>query len=115
MPCHPELTGIGTKSLTKSGAKLTREEVDTILYKGFDNQVLKDILESDISDVVDYLRRYIGTKSIVLIDLLGTGPKNRSELLAGIGLYNKTDNFNKYIKPLIEIGVIEMTIPDKPS
>ena len=37
----------------------------------------------------------------------------RTALLEGISLYNKTGDFDNYVKPFIEIGVIELTIPDK--
>ncbi len=50
-----------------------------------------------------------------MVDLLVEGEKSRSELLNGIGFYNKTDNFNNHIKPLIDYGIIELTVPDKPN
>jgi ATP-dependent DNA helicase RecG len=117
LPCHTELKE--TKSETKSETKLTRKDIDEYFSKEFDFQDLSKLLENDLMDVVSYIRDLIETKSetklIALIDLLSQHEKSRSELLEGIGLYNNTINFNKYIRPLIEIQVIKMTIPDKPN
>jgi len=141
LPCHAELKG--TKLVSKSSTKLTTEDIDTIFAEIIDLQTLSGILDNDLSDVVDYVREKIGTKSaqlgtksaqkgtksaqkviksarkvtklIEVVDLLVEGEKSRSELLNGIGFYNKTDNFNNHIKPLIDYGIIELTVPDKPN
>jgi len=41
--------------------------------------------------------------------------RKRQEILAHIGLSNHPDNYKRHIKPLIENGKLEMTIPDKPK
>ncbi|MDO8953024.1 MAG: putative DNA binding domain-containing protein, partial [Draconibacterium sp.] len=64
LPCHAELTGIVTKLGNKSVTKLTREDIDEIFAKTIDLKVLSDILEFDITNVSDYIRDYIRTKSI---------------------------------------------------
>jgi len=53
-------------------------------------------------------------KLLEIVDLLIID-KTREDLLTGIGLSKKTQNFNNYIKPLIEFDIIEMTIPNKPN
>lgn len=42
-------------------------------------------------------------------------PASRSEILEKLNLSLSNTNSDKYIKPLIEIGWIEMTMPDKPT
>ena len=37
------------------------------------------------------------------------------EMLEFMGLRDRTKFRNKYVKPLIEEGIIEMTIPEKPN
>jgi len=121
LPCHENWKVI--KSGPKLGTKLTRKDIDEKFNEWFDYQAIKEILDYDITESKDYLRECIGTKlgtksgakSISLIDMLGNNTKSRLELMDGLGLYNKTGNFNKYIKPLINAGIIEMTIPDKPT
>jgi ATP-dependent DNA helicase RecG len=141
LPCHAELKG--TKLVPKSSTKLTTEDIDTLFAESFDLQTLSSILDNDLSDVVDYVREKIGTKSaqfgtksaqkgtkssqkvtksarkvtklIEVVDVLIEGEKSRSELLNDIGFYNKTGNFNNHIKPLIDYGIIELTVPDKPN
>ena len=41
--------------------------------------------------------------------------KSKDEILEFIGVTNKTDNFNRYIKPLMQIGLLIRTIPNKPN
>ncbi|NHB67591.1 hypothetical protein G8O23_02730 [Bacteroidales bacterium M08MB] len=41
--------------------------------------------------------------------------QKRSTLLAAIELKNHTDNANRYIAPLIDAGLIDLTIKDKPQ
>lgn len=37
------------------------------------------------------------------------------EILENLGLSNQTKNREKYLDPLVKLGWIEMTIPDKPT
>jgi predicted HTH transcriptional regulator len=41
-------------------------------------------------------------------------PKTRSEILDSVGYKNHTDNYKKYIEPLIQEHLIELTIPEYP-
>ena len=40
---------------------------------------------------------------------------SRSELLAGLGLTNETRNARRHLDPLLEAGLIEWTVPDRPT
>ncbi|TSA38186.1 MAG: ATP-binding protein [Porphyromonadaceae bacterium] len=40
---------------------------------------------------------------------------SRREILSFLGLANQTNNFTNNIKPLIDMGIIELTIPNKPN
>jgi ATP-dependent DNA helicase RecG len=42
-------------------------------------------------------------------------PKSRKEILETIKLSNQTKNFKTIIQPLVEIGLLKRTIPDKPT
>ena len=42
-------------------------------------------------------------------------PKYKKEILSMLELSNHTKNFNKYIKPLLEKGLLSMTLPVKPQ
>ena len=134
LPCHIEFKGTKSVSkVTKEVSKVSEEEVNLFFLEGIDIQSLSSLIDNDINDVKDYIRallvsktgtkssgkgtksRISGTKTLALIDMLAFGLKSRVELLTGISLYNKTGNFNNYIKPLLDIGIIEMTLPDKPN
>lgn len=41
--------------------------------------------------------------------------KSREEIFEYIKLYNNSKNYNKHIKPIIELGWLQQTIPDKPT
>ena len=104
LPCHIELKG--TKLVSKSSTKLTTEDIDTFFTESFDLQTLRSILDNDLSDVVDYIREKIGTKSaqkvskstrkvsksIEIIDFLKS-EQSREEILKHLGLINHTSNF----------------------
>jgi len=132
LPCHPNLKV--TKLVTKSLTKITREDVEHILSKGLDFQVLGSLLAYDISEVRDYIRGQLVTMSISksvtksvtklitkslikiieLIDFL-LKERSREELLSFLEIGNQTKNFNTNIKPLIENEIIEMTLAGKPK
>lgn len=122
LPCHPEFAGKGTKSLTKSVTKLTSQKVDQLFDEGIDFQKLSDLLNHDVTDVVDSIRVNLLTKSLTksltkipdLADYL-KNERSRSEIFDFLGLENQTMNFRNHIKPLIDFGMIEMTLPDKPN
>jgi ATP-dependent DNA helicase RecG len=90
------VTKSGAKISTKSGAKIgTKSSAKISAKKGPELVSVRDV---DLS---------------IIFDLLGAGNKTRKELLQKIGLANKTENFEKYLKVFMEIGLIEWTIPDR--
>lgn len=42
-------------------------------------------------------------------------PQSRLAILENLALYNNSRNFDNYIKPLLEVGWLKQTIPDKPT
>lgn len=42
-------------------------------------------------------------------------PRTREEIFKYIKIYNNSRNFNNYIKPIIEIGWLQYSLPDKPT
>ena len=121
LPCHPEL--IVTKSVTKSVTKISWEEVDQIFSQDVGIEVLGSLLNNDVSEVVDYIREQLVTKLVTksvtklvtkLIDFLEE-EKTREQIFSFLGIGNQTKNFNTNIKPLIDNGLLELTIPFKPN
>jgi predicted transcriptional regulator len=42
-------------------------------------------------------------------------PKSKDEIFEKITLYKNTKNYNHHIKPLIEVGWLNLTLPNKPT
>ena len=42
-------------------------------------------------------------------------PKTREEIFKHIKIYNNSRNFSSYIKPIIDVGWLQLTVPDKPT
>ena len=42
-------------------------------------------------------------------------PRTAKEIMGHIGYYNNSKNMTMYVRPLLEMGYIEMTEPDKPK
>ena len=120
LPCHSELPGTMslTKSVSKSSIPLTVEELNLMFANGIDFLTINDLFEKDFSLILEHVRKVIVTKSLTkfldLIDFLKE-EKSRKEILSFLGLANQTNNFTPNIKPFIDMGIIELTIPDKPN
>ena len=66
-------------------------------------------------------RNLVGTQSIPNVENLDklivfyTETHSFGEMLAFMGLTDRTKFRRKYIHPLLEAGILELTIPDKPN
>ncbi|MEB2787273.1 KTSC domain-containing protein [Algoriphagus persicinus] len=58
------------------------------------------------------IRKEINDMTIMVLNYC-TRPKSRDELFEKIGLYKNTKNFQNHIKPLIDLGWLYFTIPNK--
>ena len=89
LPCHIEFKGTKSVSkVTKVVSKVSEEEVNLFFLEGIDIQSLSSLIDNDISDVKDYIRallvsktgtkssgkrtksRISGTKTLALIDMM---------------------------------------------
>ncbi|WP_051210823.1 ATP-binding protein [Runella zeae] len=58
----------------------------------------------------------LNKKSLEILKFLETeGPKKKKELFAHVSLTIQTKNTNQYLIPLLELGLIQPTIKDRPS
>ena len=111
-----------SKLVSKSGAKISPEEIDRIFSKTLDFKDLGLLLNNNIVDVKDYVRKHLVSKSlsktlsrsIEIIDFLKQ-EKSRNEILRHLGISNHSKNYDTYLKPMIKYDIIELTIPGKPN
>lgn len=111
LPIHPL-----TNSILGS-----QEELRT--YKGKSNKInqLSDVnsylrfSDSELGDEDrDAIKEIIGV-SIVKVLQYCKKPKSSDEIFDEIGLYKNTKNHKHHIKPLLEVGWLSQSIPDKPT
>lgn len=50
-----------------------------------------------------------------VVEMCSVSPKSTRELLESLGYEKRTGNFRKSVSRLLDMGYIEMTIPDKPQ
>ena len=52
---------------------------------------------------------------LAVLNILESKTLSRKEIFAAIGRNSDSRSFNRHIKPLLTVGLIEMTVPDKPN
>lgn len=108
LPIHPLTTTIqNNRSIdeTKEVAKQINDlsEINTYLSLSVSEIGDRDreVIKSEINDITKMVLNYCAK------------PKSRDELFKKIGLYKNTKNFQNHIKPLIDFGWLNYTIPNK--
>lgn len=124
LPCHSEIQGTMIGAMT--GTMISLADATAMLVNIIDIVGINKVLEYDITDALPAIRdrfntikgtmigAMTGTKLLALIDYM-VQDRKKEDILSFLGLTNKTENFNRYIKPLIELGWLEWTIPEKPK
>ncbi|MEZ4969419.1 MAG: KTSC domain-containing protein [Flavobacteriaceae bacterium] len=89
--------------------------------KAFEFRNLSDInpyLRFSVSEIGDRdkeaIRNSITPKAKQLLQYC-IEPKSREAIFGKIGLYNNTKNFRNHLKPLIDAGWLQLTLPDTPT
>ena len=85
-----------TEQSNGAGRKVT-ESGNGVTEQSNGAQSAKKKLTGKVQDIVNYC----------------TVPRTAAEILSRMGLTNQTKNRKKYINPLVEEGLLKLTIPDK--
>lgn len=91
--------GIRVTEQSNGGAKKVTEFGNGVTEQSNGTHPIKTKLLGKVQDIVNYC----------------TVPRAAAEILSRMGLTNQTKNRKKYINPLIEDGLLKLTIPDKPN
>ena len=74
------------------------------------NQILNDVIEQSVNNasVSQYVKRLINCMEYDV-------PYTANEIMEKLGLKSKETLRKNYLDPAINMGLVEMTIPDKPN
>ena len=64
--------------------------------------------------LLGYVQEFINEKLEKILHFCHK-PKQRKDILKEIGLVNNVKNYDTYVAPLVKMGWVRMTIPDKPT
>lgn len=108
LPVHP-LTIYAKEKRAKDGTKDITKQINHL------NEI-NTYLSLSVSEIGDRdredIRKEINDMTKMVLNFC-TKPKSRDELFEKIGLYKNTKNFQNHIKPLIDLGWLFYTIPNK--
>ncbi len=70
-------------------------------------------LESE--QVSEQVGEQVSEQVLTVLKACADGPKSKAELLSALGLASVYVNYQRHVLTLVELGLIERTIPDKPN
>jgi ATP-dependent DNA helicase RecG len=111
LPVHPL-----TNSILDSQNSLRRDEDKSLKFKELYN--INPYLSLSVSELGDKDKEAITERvneTVIKVLSYCQEPKSNDEIFEKIGLYKNTKNFQNHIKPLIEAGWLNFTLPDKPT
>lgn len=74
------------------------------------------MLTDQVADqVADQVTDQVADQVKALLDALGNGELSAFELMGRLGLSHRPTFRQNYLRPALEAGLIERTIPDKPT
>lgn len=105
-----------TSSILGSQDDLRRDEDNPLKFNNLID--INPYLSLSVSEIGDRdketIRNSITPKAKQLLQFC-IEPKSREAIFDKIGLYNNTKNFITHLKPLIDTGWLQLTLPDKPT
>ncbi len=108
LPIHP--------LMPNAQYKRANDEANYITKKFNDLNEINTYLSLSVSEIGDRDREAIREKINDLTKMVlnyCTTPKSRDDLFEKIGLYKNTKNYQNHIKPLIDLGWLYFTLPNK--
>lgn len=102
------------KTILGSEERLSRDIDNQLVFK--DLNEINPYLSLSVSDLgdrdIEAIRNSINPRVSQILQFC-VEPKSKDEIFETIGLYKNTKNFHKHIKPLIDAGWLQLTLPEK--
>ena len=86
---------------------------DSTAFVEFMLRVIRDALNELMQ--TEQVREQVTDQVERLMSALGSETLSAKELLERLGLKHRPTFSNNYLRPTLELGLIEMTVPDKPN
>lgn len=86
---------------------------DSTAFVEFMLRVIRDALNDLLQ--TEQVREQVTDQVERLMSALGSETLSTKELLERLGLKHRPTFSNNYLRPALELGLIEMTVPDKPN
>ena len=86
----------------------TNQDIDQVIVqdKSLKNKYIYQYTQQDTPQVTDQVEQLVAVL---------TGEMSRASIQAGLELKDRPHFIESYLKPAVEAGLIEMTLPDKPT
>jgi hypothetical protein len=107
---HPEFENEPVYELITENDFFSWNDVESYINKVIDqvsNQVsnqVKDIIRKEVISI---------SKTEFILNSIVKEPKSRESILRELSLTNQRKNYERYMYPLMELGLIEFTVPSK--
>ena len=79
------------------------------------HQATAQVTEQDTAQVGEQVSEQVSEQVLSILRVVATTPQTKHELLDAAGLSDAYLNYKRHILPLLEQGILERTIPSKPT
>jgi ATP-dependent DNA helicase RecG len=110
IPIHPLASEVSIKR-TKDRTKVKFQEINSLSEV---DSYLRLLESQRWKEVESAIKAYLSEPVLILLRYC-IQPKSREEIFHHIGLFNNSKNFNKHLKPLLNMGWIKFVLPDRPT
>ena len=114
MKFTPDIKFINDETLNEFVVTVERRNVEETDAKNNRDSDRDDREDKDRTNIVRIPYKQLSNVQKDIIQFCSI-PRTAKEIMDHIGYYNNSKNMTTYVRPLLEMGYLEMTEPDKPK